>query len=199
MSLSANMDRANFSKRAFAKVREFAVSLWTSPARRFAVQFVVLAGVLLAVYYFPYSNDSRTKSFFDSYLHAYAALAGGVLHWFEPTLVVRGQEIIGRYSLRIIKTCDAMDTQILLASAILSWPASPRFRAIAALCGVVAMAMLNVFRICSLYYVGLFFPTMFDFAHLELWPAVIVLSSVAGFVAFTSWARRHELRSAGAQ
>jgi exosortase/archaeosortase family protein len=183
---------------AIAKIRVFAASFSTSPARRFAIRFVALAGVLLAVYYFPYSKDSTTKSFFDSYLHGYAAMAGGVLHWFEPTLVVRGQEIIGRYSLRIVKTCDAMDTQILLASAILSWPTLLRFRALAALSGALAMSVLNVIRICSLYYVGLHFPSFFDFAHLELWPAVIVLASVAGFVAFTSWARRTEHGEASA-
>src|SRR5262245_35432278 len=125
--------------KAKLRIRE----LLQSPARRFVIRFALLAGVLLAAYYFPYPNDSSVKLFFDDYLHGYAALAGGVLRWLEPTLVVRGQEIIGRYSLRIIKTCDAMDTQILLGSAFLAWPMAWRLRAIAAVGGIVAMSLLN--------------------------------------------------------
>jgi exosortase/archaeosortase family protein len=165
-------------------------ALFASPARRFAIRFALLAGLLLGLYYFPYANGGSVKGILDAYLRGYASIAGGVLRWFEPTLVVQGQNIIGRYSLRIVKTCDAMDTQILFASAVIAWPAAWRLRAIAAVWGVVAMSALNVVRICSLYYVGILLPSFFDIAHLDVWPAVIVLSSVAGFVAFVSWTRR---------
>jgi exosortase/archaeosortase family protein len=52
------------------------------------------------------------------------------------------------------------------------------------------LVILNVVRICSLYYVGVLFPSSFEFMHLELWPALIVIAAVAGFVGFTIWARR---------
>jgi exosortase/archaeosortase family protein len=144
----------------------------------------LLSGSLLGLYYFPYAQESWTKHWMDGYLRGYAAMSGAVLRWFEPALQVRGQEIIGRYSLRIVKTCDAMDVQILFFSAVMAWPGPWRRRAAAAAIGVVAIAAVNVIRICSLYYFGILLPSSFELMHLEVWPALIVIFSVAGFVVF---------------
>jgi exosortase/archaeosortase family protein len=158
-----------------------------SPARRFALFFALLSGTLLALYYFPYGQDGGVKQFLDGYLRGYAAVAGAVLGWFEPSITVHGQDIIGRYSLRIVKTCDAMDVQILFVSAVLAWSGRWRRRLLGAATGVVVLFWVNVARICSLYYVGIMRPSSFEFVHLELWPAVIVILSVAGFLVFTAW------------
>jgi hypothetical protein len=93
-------------------------------AVRFAITFALLCGVLLGLYYFPYSEGGRIRPVLDGFLHRYAASAGLVLRWFEPRVQVIGQDIIGRYSLRIVKTCDAMDVTILLMSAIVAWPST---------------------------------------------------------------------------
>ena len=123
------------------------------------------------------------------YLRAYAATAGAVLRWFDPSVIVHGQDIVGRYPLRIVRTCDAMDVQILFVCAVLAWPTGWRRKALVAAGGAVALFVVNVARICSLYYVGLWRPTWFDFVHLELWPAVIVIAAVVAFAAFAKWTR----------
>lgn len=160
-----------------------------SPARRFALVFGIMSGSLLSAYYFPYANDTAMRGWLDAYLRGYAALAGGVLRWFEPTLRVEGQNIVGRSSLRIVKTCDAMDVQILFLSAVLAWPGRRLVGGLVAAAGVLGLFVINVIRICSLYYIALVVPSWFDFAHLELWPAAMVVAAVAGFVAFTLWGR----------
>jgi exosortase/archaeosortase family protein len=173
------------------------MALTQSPAARFALRFFLLSGVLLGLYYFPYGQGAAARNFLDGYLRAYASVAGGVLRLFEPTLVVHGQEIIGRYSLRIVKTCDAMDTQILFVSAVAAWPGGWRPRVIAAVLGALVLFVINIARICSLYYIGIMMPASFDVVHLEVWPAVIVIACVAGFVGFAAWMRNHEGRPAG--
>ncbi len=158
---------------------------------RFFFVFGMTAAVLLASYYFPYRAGSAMRHLLDRYLRGYAAMAGGLLRLFEPSLVVSGQDIIGRYSIRIVKTCDGMDVNILLASAIMAWPCALRRRLIAVATGLALLVVTNTARICTLYYVGVFAPASFDFVHHELWPAAILVIAVAVFLVFIANTRAH--------
>ena len=53
-----------------------------------------------------------------------------------------------------------MDVQILLVLAVSAWPTTARKRIVAALVGCLAIFILNVARICSLYYVGVHLPVV---------------------------------------
>jgi exosortase/archaeosortase family protein len=167
------------------------LSVAASASWRFVVVFGGTAAVLLAVYYFPYPAGSSMRKLLDAYLHAYAALAGAVLRPFEPSLVVVGQDIIGRYSMRIVKTCDGMDVNILFVSAIMAWPSALRPRLIAAALGLAILVATNTTRICTLYYVGVYAPASFEFVHIELWPAAILALAAALFLVFIAKTRSH--------
>ncbi len=149
---------------------------------RFVVVFGLLAVTLLGLYYFPYPEGSTVQRWLDAYLRGYAAVSGAILRCFEPTLLVQGQSLIGRFSLRIVKTCDAMDVQILFASAVLAWPGPWLRRLVAAVLGAAVILVANVLRICSLYFVGVYMPDWFEFAHVELWPAILLVLATGMFV-----------------
>jgi exosortase/archaeosortase family protein len=153
----------------------------------FVVAFVVLAGALFAVYSFPYPEGSRARVWSDGYLRAYARMAGWVLSVFDPHVGVSDQNIVGRYPLRIVRGCDAVDAQILFVSAVFASSAySWRLRAYGALSGFLLITVANVLRICSLYYVGSYLPAYFDFFHHELWPMLLIALAATAFVL---WAR----------
>jgi exosortase/archaeosortase family protein len=157
---------------------------------RFVLRFAPTAGVLLAAYYFPYAQEGRAKALINGFLHAYAASAALVLRAFDPSVRVAGQEIIGAFAMRIVQTCDAMDVTILLVSAVVSWKAPVARRFVAALVGVLALGILNLLRICSLYLIGMRRPSLFEAAHLEVWPVVILVVTLGLFLAFTSFEQR---------
>jgi exosortase/archaeosortase family protein len=151
------------------------------------LSFALVAGGLLTAYYYPGEEGSARLRFFDWYLSGYARATCFVLGFFEPNLSTHGRYIIGRASFEIVKGCDAMDVAILLGSAILTFPCRWRQRLIAlplALCAVMA---LNVFRICTLYFVELHAPASFELVHMELWPPVLVVAAAGGFLL---WSRR---------
>lgn len=156
----------------------------------FVLRFAPTASVLLAAYYFPYAQGGAARAFINGFLHAYAATAGVVLRAFDPSVRVAGQEIVGSFAMRIVQTCDAMDVTILLVSAIVSWSAPIGRRLVAALVGVLALAFLNLLRICSLYLIGMTRPSLFEAAHLDVWPAVILVVTVGLFLLFTSTEQR---------
>jgi exosortase/archaeosortase family protein len=159
-------------------------------ARRFAVAFLTVAATLLAIYYFPHAADGAIARALAAFLHGYTAVAGAILRIFDRGLVVAGDSISGRYSLRLVKTCDAMDVTILLVSAVLAWPGRWRRRVAAAAMGIAFVFVINVVRICSLYFVGLHLPQHFELIHLELWPLLILLAVVAAFLFLVRWMGR---------
>ena len=52
------------------------------------------------------------------------------------------------------------------------------------------MIAVNVVRICSLYFVGVYAPSIFDVAHIDVWPVVIILAAAGEFVGWTYWMSR---------
>jgi exosortase/archaeosortase family protein len=168
---------------SLAKLRGVLSRLHHRSELRFVFFFALTAGVLFSIYSFPYPEGSLGQRWSDGYLRAYSHLAGGVLATFEPHVSVSGQNIMGRYPLRIVRGCDAVDAQILLMAAVLashlySW----RWRIAGALAGFVVLTAANVLRICSLYYVGLLRPAYFDFCHHELWPLLLIVLAAGAFV-----------------
>ena len=159
---------------------------------RFALTFGAIAGALFVVYTFPYAQVGVSERWFESYLGLYAQLAGKTLSLFDPQVTVHQQDILGRYNLRIVKNCDAMEANILYASAVLAFPVAVRARLIGLAGGVALLVLLNVIRICTLYYVGILAPQAFSFFHLELWPLLLIASGAALFLCWATLASRHE-------
>jgi exosortase/archaeosortase family protein len=122
-------------------------------------------------------------------LAAYARLAGGVLSLFEPGIVIVGARIEGRFPMEIVRNCDAIEINILFASAVLAFPAPWRRRALALFSGLAALVLLNVLRICVLYFIGVYAPSRFAVAHEQVLPLVLVLAAALAFLACANYLR----------
>lgn len=145
---------------------------------------------MLGLYAFPYGELGLSERWFESYLAAYARLVGHVLGVFEPSVRVDGTLITGRYSLRIVKTCDAMEANALFAAAVLAL-AGPWRRKLGALAlGLVALVTANVLRIATLYYAGALAPSTFRALHEEVWPLVLIALAAVAFVVAAGFIRR---------
>jgi exosortase/archaeosortase family protein len=161
---------------------------------RFAIVFVAVAGSLLTLYSFPYAEHGVREDWFVSYLAVYARLAGSVLRLIDHTVHVVGADIVGRVSFTVAKNCDAMDVSLLLASAIVAFPAQWTRRLVGIGVGVAFLTVVNVLRIVSLYFVGVHWPTAFEPIHAEVWPLAIVALAAAVFLAWSRWAQSIEIR-----
>jgi len=152
----------------------------------FLGRFVIVAGIGLGLYYFPYDPRSFPARCMHHYLAAYAHLAGAAVRFFDSRVRVIGTDILGRFNLTFAMNCDAMDVFILFSSAVLSFPSTWRHRSLGLTAGLVTLVTLNVVRITSLYWVGVHFPRAFELLHIDLWPMAIVGATSGGFLL---WAR----------
>lgn len=164
-------------------------SAWTVQRNqwRFLIAFLGCSGVLSLAYAFPYAHDSAVHSGFESYLAGYARAAGSLLALFDPNVHVAGATIFGRFSMQIVRDCDAMEINILFASAVIAFPAKWSQRALGVVLGVLLLAAANLIRIASLYWIGVIAPTAFESAHRDVFPLLLIGVAVLLFVAWIRW------------
>lgn len=152
---------------------------------RFAVAYALLAGVLFSIYGFPFELFGAHKDWLSGYLEGYAHVAGGVLHWLDSSVSVSGSRIDGRFSLQIVRNCDAIEVNILFASAMLAFPLPWRRRLIGLIGGLAILVVANVTRICTLYFIGVHFPSWFALAHEEILPLALIVLTALLFIGCT--------------
>jgi exosortase/archaeosortase family protein len=165
---------------------------------RFAVVFALVAGAALTLYSFPYAEHGIREDWFTRYLAAYARVAGWVLRLTNANVQVTGTDVVGNISLTVAKNCDAMDVNILFVAAIVAFPVGWRRRAIGIGAGVAVLALANIIRIVSLYYIGVRWPNRFELAHAEVWPFAMVALAVGAFLLWSRWVTTAEARLADA-
>lgn len=163
---------------------------------RFVVTAAILMIVAYSLLYFPYPPDTAPVRFLSWYLRQVTQASGAIARWVDDDAVVAGDLIQGRFALRIVLDCAALDTHAFYASAVLAFPATWKQRALGALVGSTALAVVNVLRIASLYVVGLHWPSVFHTLHEEVFQFAIVLLTFGAFWMWTAWARHASAQSA---
>jgi exosortase family protein XrtM len=153
------------------------------------VTFGLIGLGLLGLYHYPYADDSWQRHAMALYLRSYAWAAGSVLAQIDPVVTVSGFEIRGRFPIEIMRSCDAAEVQVLVIAAVLAFPVPWRRRLLGLGVGVGTVSVLNVLRICSLYFIGLIGPDAFDFAHHDVWPLVLFVLTGLVFLTWARWAQ----------
>jgi exosortase/archaeosortase family protein len=170
------------------RVPDRAVGLETGASRaaqvRFALVFCAIAGVASFAYYFPHRAGSFADVCLTEYLRVYVRCVGAVLGRLDSTVSVSGFDVQGRFPLRIVRDCDGMQINILFAAAVIAFPSTWARRMGGLAAGIGLLATLNVVRLCSLYFVGVYWPADFDFVHREVWPIIFVVVALAVFAAW---------------
>ena len=90
------------------------------------------------------------------------------------------------FGVRIERGCNGVEALIILFAAIFAFPAPLRNKLIGFAIGFVAIQALNLVRIISLFYLGQWNQVAFEWFHLYLWQALIILDAL---VVWLVWLR----------
>lgn len=118
-----------------------------------------------------------------------AALSGGLMGLFDSQVTVQGVIIRSTHSdfaIAIRAGCNGVEAVIILAAAIFAFPAGWRYKLAGFALGALTIQVLNLLRIISLFYLGLWNKQVFDWAHLYVWEVLIMLDVL---VVFLLWLR----------
>lgn len=114
-----------------------------------------------------------------------AAVAGGLMQWFDPAVTAEGivvRSSRNAFAVSIEAGCNGVEAMIILLSAILAYPAPWKHKSLGLILGLIAIQVLNLVRIISLFYLGQWDKTAFEWAHLYLWQMLIMLDALMVFL-----------------
>lgn len=155
------------------------------PFLRFVVLFGVFTGVALSL--------SATKRAYDwifvPYLNATASVSAVALRALGESAEADGKLLMSpRNSLRVERGCDGLDPLAMFVAAVVAMPASWKRKLIGVIVGTVALTLINLVRVLSLFYIGVYWPQHFEIVHIEIWQPMFIVMTMLIWIGWASWA-----------
>jgi exosortase/archaeosortase family protein len=162
------------------------------PITTFIGGVIVLMGLFYALYTPSWQFDIIGEYFLPWNLRMHAELSGGALRLLGNEITVSDRSVISpRFSMQIVRGCDALEPTALFLSACLAFPvATFRSKLWGMGVGFLCLEATNIVRLVTLFYVGVYWPKQFEMMHLEVWQALFIVLAVAYWAAWALWASK---------
>jgi exosortase H (IPTLxxWG-CTERM-specific) len=141
---------------------------------RFFVLFLVILVALFAAELTPPVQHAMVIPWTE----ALARASAGLITFVDPNVTAFGkvlQSTRNGFAVSIEAGCNGIEAAIVLIAAMLAFPAPWKHRVIGVLAGLSAVQLLNIVRVISLFYLGQWSIKVFEWAHLYVWQALIML------------------------
>ena len=152
---------------------------------RFFVLFLVIQATLFGLELTPPAQEW----FVMPWTSALAQISTAIVTSFDPNVVAVGKVMrstTNGFAVSIEAGCNGVEATIVLVAAILAFPAPWKHKLVGLAAGIVAVQGLNVVRVISLFYLGQWDFQVFEWAHLYVWQALIMLDVL---VVWLIWVR----------
>jgi exosortase H (IPTLxxWG-CTERM-specific) len=152
---------------------------------RFFILFLVLQAGLFGLELTPWGQEWFVVPWTDTL----AAISAGIVKLFDPQVLAHGKVLqsgSNGFAVSIEAGCNGVEATIVLVAAILAFPAPWKRKLIGLGVGIVAVQGLNIVRVISLFYLGQWNFDAFEWAHLYVWQALIMLDVM---VVWLLWVR----------
>lgn len=106
---------------------------------------------------------------------------------FDDNVVSYGRVIRStttQFAVSIEAGCNGVEAAIVLIAGVLAFPARAHHKCIAIILGFLAIQVMNIARIISLFYIGQWNIDIFTWTHLYLWPVLIMLDVLVVFLVY---------------
>ena len=150
---------------------------------RFITLFIV---ILVALFTIEMLNPVQEQVIvpFTSLL---ARISAAMILPFDSSVIAYGKVLQFKdtgFAVSIEAGCNGVEATIVLIAAVIAFPASWRARIAAIILGFLAIQVMNLARIISLFYLGNWNMEFFEWIHLYLWPALIMLDVLIVFIIY---------------
>jgi exosortase H (IPTLxxWG-CTERM-specific) len=124
---------------------------------------------------------------------AVAHVSVWIMQLFDHGVVAQQNDILNVATgsgIEIVAGCNGVEAVLILVSAVLAFPAPWKHKLIGIGLGFLAIQSLNLVRIISLYYLHEHAPVWFEWFHLYLWQALIILDALVFWLIWLRWLPR---------
>ena len=118
-----------------------------------------------------------------------AKVSAFLVQSFDSDVLAQGKvlrSMSNGFAVEIQPGCNGVEALIILFAAMFAFPAPLKHKLVGFAIGFVAIQLLNLVRIISLFYMGQWDMTWFEWFHLYLWQALIILDAL---VVWLIWLR----------
>jgi exosortase H (IPTLxxWG-CTERM-specific) len=151
---------------------------------RFFVTFVAMLAVLFGLELTPVAQ----RYFVVPWTDMLAAVSAWLVTVADPGVTATGNVLRSThgFAVSIEAGCNGVEATLVLAAAMLAFPAPWQKKLVGLAAGIVAVQGLNIIRVISLFYLGQWNYRVFEWAHLYVWQALIMLDVL---VVWLVWVR----------
>ena len=114
-----------------------------------------------------------------------AEISGWLMTFFDGNVEILGKVIrstSNNFAVSIEPGCNGVEAMIVLLAAIIAFPAPAVYKIKGLIIGFFAIQGINLVRVISLFYLGQWSQDLFDWAHLYVWQALIMLDALLVFL-----------------
>lgn len=159
-----------------------------------AGKFVLRYAIMLSVGFFVIALKPVNDAVVNPYTTFVAYEGKALLNVFGEGANVTGQILSSRrFAVAIHNGCNGLEAMLIFLCGVGAFPASWKSKLLGALLGFVAIQIINVIRVVSLFYLGVFKPAWFSAGHVFVWQSLVILLSV---VLWLVWVHRYALAPA---
>ena len=91
------------------------------------------------------------------------------------------------FAVNVVAECTAVGPLVLYVGAVAAYPAKLSAKSLGVLIGLVALMLINLVRIVSLFLIGSAYPQYLEVAHLLVWQTAIIVFAI---VLWLLWVER---------
>ncbi len=144
--------------------------------RRFACLF---RAILLGLFAFELTPPGQ--AIVQPWTELVARASTAVIRAFDGNAQALGKMVYSAktgFAMTIEAGCNGVEAMLVLLAGIIAWPAPWKHKLVGLAIGAVAIQALNLVRIVSLFYLGQWDLSWFQWAHLYAWQALIMLDAL---------------------
>ena len=160
-------------------------------SERPVVSFFALFVLCMVAFYVCEATPLFQEVFFPAYFRLNASVTAAIVDSFGGDVLADGPLVVSpQFRMEVRRGCDAVEPSALFISAVLASPVSWAARALGAAVGTALLMLINVVRLVSLYYIGVYFPGAFQVVHVDVWQAAFILITVLLWAVWVRWAKQ---------
>ncbi len=145
------------------------------------IRFVVLFLVILVSLFLLEIYEPVRQSVVLPFTGFLATVSSWIVQLFDANVHAYGdiiQDTKTMVAIQIAPGCNGVEAMIILLAAIVAFPSSLWYKIKGLFFGFLAIQSLNLVRIISLFYLLQWNQTWFEWFHLYLWQALIILDAL---------------------
>lgn len=166
------------------KLKQYFRRFWSKQFNRLMVQFIALMLCFYVIWIMPFFQDTIVANV----AKGYASISAFSLNVFGNSVQAIDDVLSSsQFTMSIKNGCDAIEAIAILLCAMIIYPTSYKNKMVGLVLGSLLLIILNIIRIISLFFVGIYVPSIFDVMHISVWQIIFIIVPMLIVMQWLNW------------